>query len=81
VPNLSASDVSASDVIVEEYLKPGTKVEVRSRFDGRWARGFEVAEVLAGAYRVRRLSDGSVLPSEFGLDDVRHERKRQTWWY
>jgi len=77
VPNLSAS----FDLTVEEYLKPGTKVEVKSRFDGRWARGFEVAEVLPESYRVRRLSDGSVLPTDFAFDDVRHERKRQMWWY
>jgi hypothetical protein len=75
------SNLSTVDVIVEEYLKPGTKVEVRSRFDGHWSRGFEVAEVLPGGYRLRRLSDGSVLPSEFEPDDVRHERKRGMWWY
>ena len=69
-------------LIVEEYLKPGTRVEVRSRFDGAWARGFEIAEVLDRAYRLRRLSDGSVLPTEFECDDVRKERKRQGfWWY
>lgn len=76
------SDLSTADVIVEEYLKPGTKVEVRSRFDGRWSRGFEVAEVLDRAYRVRRLSDGSLLPADFVEDEVRAERKRQgLWWY
>jgi hypothetical protein len=62
----------------------GTRVEVRSRFDARWARGFEVAEVVAGngkpKYRVRRRSDGSVLPVLFDDDDLREEKKRELWW-
>lgn len=63
-------------------LTVGTRVEVRSRFDGHWARGFEVAGVEAPGYRVRRLSDGSELPAVFGDDDVRPERHRQgMWWY
>lgn len=70
----------AIDVIVEEHLKPGAKVEVRSRFDGRWSRGFEVAEVLAHGYRVRRLSDGALLPSEFDDDEIRAEKRRNMWW-
>jgi hypothetical protein len=76
------SDLSTADLIVEAYLKPGTKVEVRSRFEGRWSRGFEVAEVLDRAYKIRRMSDGSLLPTDFEQDDVRAERKRQgLWWY
>ena len=69
-----------SEVMVEQYLKPGTRVEVRGRFDGKWSRGFEVAEVLADGYRVTRLSDGSVLPVEFDPDDVRKERRQGLWW-
>lgn len=69
-------------------VEPGTRVEVRSRFDQRWARGFEVAEVLAPpeisleppSYRVRRRSDGSVLPAVFVDDDLREEKKRSMWW-
>jgi hypothetical protein len=68
-------------------VRPGTRVEVRSRFDDRWARGFEVAEVIASTdalkaqqYRVRRRSDGSVLPVLFDDDDVREERRRSMWW-
>ena len=58
------------------------RVEVRRRFDQHWARGFEVVEATAKGYRVRRLSDGIVLPAEFTADDVRRERKRQAmWWY
>lgn len=31
-------------------------------------------------YRVRRRSDGSVLPVLFDGDDLREERRRQMWW-
>jgi hypothetical protein len=60
-------------------------VEVRSRFDRAWARGFEVAEQVAEEcglrYRVRRRSDGSVLPVLFEDDEVRAERpKNDMWW-
>ena len=50
-------------------MLPGTRVEVRSRFDAHWARGFEVAEVVEHSdstrYRLRRRSDNSVLPALF----------------
>ncbi len=66
-------------------MKPGTKVEVRDRFDRRWTRGFEVAENVetgeGAGYRIRRLSDGSVLPVVFGADEVRREKKKDFWWY
>lgn len=66
----------------EELMKPGTRVEVRRRFDQRWARGFEIAEVLDSGYRIRRLSDDSVLPEVFSVDDVRREHRREgLWWY
>jgi hypothetical protein len=61
---------------------PGDRVEVRSRFDRRWARGFEVVAAGAEGYRIRRLSDGSELPAVFGADEIRPERHRQgMWWY
>jgi len=44
-------------------------------------RGFEVAEFSDEGYRIRRLSDGSVLPDLFSRDDVRRERKRQGFWW
>jgi hypothetical protein len=66
---------------VEGRMEPGTKVEVLSRFERSWSRGFEVAELVAGRYRLRRLSDGSILPTEFEGDEVRRERKRSSWWY
>jgi hypothetical protein len=67
-------------------MEPGTRVEVRTRFDHRWSGGFEVAEMLSGEgesqlYRIRRRSDDSVLPAEFGSDEVRSEKKgRSMWW-
>jgi hypothetical protein len=66
-------------------VEPGTRIEVRARFDRAWARGFEVAEQLPEGdgwrYRVRRRSDGSILPVLFDADDVRKERsKNDMWW-
>jgi hypothetical protein len=65
-------------------VQPGTRVEVRSRFDQRWARGFEIEEEVqeqsGPRYRLRRRSDGSVLPALFVDDDVREERRKSMWW-
>jgi hypothetical protein len=65
-------------------VRPGTRVEVRSRFEARWARGFEVAARDDSndppVYKVRRRSDGSILPVLFSEDDLREERRRSTWW-
>lgn len=67
------------------------KVEVRSKFERSWARGFEIAEIVpepddpafdGPAYRIRRRSDGQILPVLFSEDDLREERKaRGMWWY
>jgi hypothetical protein len=66
---------------VNEGLTPGTRVQVRNRFDGGWSSGpFEVAEAIdptpssALMYRVRRLTDGVVLPADFVGDDVRSDQ-------
>ena len=66
-----------------EVLEPGTRVDVRSRFDARWTHGFEIAEAVEGGYRIRRLSDGALLPTEFPASEVRVERKKRggLWWY
>lgn len=65
-----------------DELSPGDKVEVRRRFDAQWARGFEVVEHTDTGFRVRRVSDGEVLPAEFAEDDVREARRRADdfWW-
>jgi hypothetical protein len=67
---------------VDELMYPaGTHVEVRRRFDQHWAKGFVVEDHCEQGYRLRRLSDGALLPVEFGQADVRKERKKSTWWY
>jgi hypothetical protein len=55
-------------------IDTGIAVEVRSRFDGRWCAGFEVADRIEAdscevAYRLRRTTDGAILPVLFGDDD------------
>lgn len=63
-------------------LAPGTPVDVRNRFVGAWSHGFEIAERVGRGYRVRRLSDGTVLPDVFPDDDIRPERRKAgLWWY
>lgn len=52
-------------------LPVGIAVEVRRRFDRAWARGFAIAETGPGCYRVRRLSDGVVLPVWFPAEEIR----------
>lgn len=74
-------DTGHEPALETDALDPGTRVEVRERFAGKWARGFEIAEVDGGGYRLRRISDGSLLPTRFAPDVVRKERKRGTWWY
>jgi hypothetical protein len=50
-------------------------VEVRCRFGDRWVTGFEVCEVIRlddiTRYRLRRRSDGSVIPTLFEEKDLR----------
>ncbi len=73
------------DATVNDDLRPGQPVEVRNRFDGLWSGGFEVVEGVEGVegvdggYRVRRRSDGAVLPGVFRGDEVRPERRRGRW--
>lgn len=57
----------------------GTRVEVRSRFDHTWKRGFEIDTVVAGGYLLRRLSDGATLPACFSEEDLRVERRSAAW--
>ena len=52
-------------------LQVGDQVEVHTKYNDSWVGGFEIAEVLDGGYRVRRTSDGSLLPNLTGEDDVR----------
>ena len=67
-------------------LPSGVRVQVRSRFDGGWASGFQVfAPQPSGGYLVRRLSDRSVLPitfaeTELRLDPVRLPTRAPSSW-
>ena len=67
---------------VADALEVGDRVEVRRRFDAQWARGFEVVESTPNGYRVRRESDGEILPVEFAAEEVRraHRRNNDFWW-
>ncbi len=59
---------------------------MRNRFDSSWTRGFEIAEIEpatnggGASYKVRRRSDGSILPVPFTEEELREERRRSTWW-
>ncbi len=70
------SDTTAS----RHPLTVGTKVEVRAGFDGSWSSGFAVEAVTENGYRLRRRSDGEVLPTEIVAADVRREHKTSMWW-
>jgi hypothetical protein len=62
------------------HLSPGTEVEVRTRYQGRWVPGFEVDAVHSDPresndrYVLRRRSDGAVLPVAFNQTEVRPRR-------
>ena len=57
-------------------IEPGTRVEVMSSFDQAWKRGFTVETTGDDGYRLRRASDGQVLPTSFSPDAVREELQR-----
>ena len=49
----------------------GELVEVHTKYNDAWVSGFEIAEVVDGGYRVRRISDGTLLPNRTTEADVR----------
>jgi hypothetical protein len=51
----------------------GTAIEVVNRFTEDWSGGFEVHEAVAEGYRIRRRSDGTVIPTTFTVSEVREE--------
>jgi len=51
----------------------GTPIEVVNRFTENWSAGFEVLEVVPDGYRIRRRSDGTVIPTTFTVSEVREE--------
>jgi hypothetical protein len=74
------SDTTVGAVLDVATMRPGTRVEVRTSFDGSWVSGFEVESEEADGYRIRRLSDREVLPKLFPPEAVRRARSRETWW-
>ena len=56
---------------VARMLQVGEQVEVHTKFNDSWVGGFEVAEIVEGGYRVRRTSDGSLLPNLTSEADLR----------
>ena len=64
----------------ETPVEPRQDVEVLCRFDGTWVGGFQVTETaeICGEtrYRLRRLSDGVLLPVLFGRDELRPRATR-----
>ena len=49
----------------------GLRVELLSRFEQHWIRGFAIAACGDGEFQLRRLSDGHVLPAWFPAASVR----------
>jgi hypothetical protein len=61
-----------------QTLPPGTSVAVFSRFSASWIGGFEIATSLDDRYdryELRRISDRTVLPTSFPVDDIRAEHQ------
>ena len=59
----------------QHHLAIDMRVAVRGSFEGGWSAGFEIAEIVLApdglsGYRLRRLSDGAVLPVVFPAKDV-----------
>jgi hypothetical protein len=52
-------------------LREGMPVEVATHFTGSWTGGFEVVALHSVGCRVRRVSDGAVLPIDFDYLEVR----------
>ncbi len=58
----------------ERLFPPHTPVAVHCRYDGSWCEGFEVAEAqpsTPASYLLRRLSDGTQLPTPFDAEELR----------
>jgi hypothetical protein len=68
--------MSDAQIAKPNELSAGDLVLVKTRFDGRWATGFEIADVrrrgaAPPAYRIRRCSDHAVLPGLFPQAQLR----------
>jgi len=52
----------------------GAEVEVLTRYEGHWASGLAIASVDQDRFRLRRHSDGVVLPVSFSASQLRLRR-------
>ena len=68
--------MAAFEIDHNSTLSPGTEVEVLTRYRRTWATGFEVASIDNDRYRLRRRSDGTVLPAPFAPSDIRPRGRR-----
>ncbi|MEY2474174.1 MAG: hypothetical protein QOK28_3503 [Actinomycetota bacterium] len=59
----------------DHLLQHGTRVEVKRRFDGKWARGFTIEHGNDEGYTVRREFDQVLLPERFPADEIRIEKR------
>ena len=57
-------------------MKIGESVDVHTKYNDSWSSGFEIAAVVAEGYRVRRVSDGSLLPGFTSEHDIRASDER-----
>jgi hypothetical protein len=60
-------------------MRVGEQVEVHTRFNDSWVPGFEIAEVADSGYRVRRRSDGVILPNVTSESDLRPLSPMPRW--
>lgn len=57
----------------------GEEVEVHTRFNDSWVTGFVIAEVADTGYRIRRRSDGALLPNVTSESDLRPVAPSSMW--
>jgi hypothetical protein len=57
----------------------GERVEVHTRLSDSWAVGFEIASIEGDGYRLRRTSDGMLLPDPTSEADVRPMAPPPPW--
>ena len=58
------------------HLPAGTPIEVFVDYSAKWVGGFEVVGIGASGLRLKRVSDGQVLPGELTRDVVRRDPSR-----
>jgi hypothetical protein len=56
---------------VEHEVGVGDPVQLKVAYTGSWSSGFDVADVVPGGFRIRRRSDGRILPGPTSPADVR----------